>query len=137
MKTPQNFTRFIFLVFSSYFLVGFYLSAHQLLGVMGVYFLVIISAIIFKNIPCLKPIPKQLFAPLGGALLIALMVSVLASLTISWSMLWLFIVIPFLTTLLAVVEMQIAGFSQLMTFLSLTTLAAIGLGAGELIDLVI
>ncbi|GAB4226598.1 MAG: hypothetical protein Kow0049_05870 [Stanieria sp.] len=49
-------------------------------------------------------------------------------------MLWI-LVLPFLTTVLAVIEIQSASFSQKTQFLLLVTLAALGLGMGELIDL--
>ncbi|MGF1588629.1 MAG: hypothetical protein ACFCU7_05175 [Pleurocapsa sp.] len=54
-------------------------------------------------------------------LAIALIFSLLVSLTPAWSMLWVLVVIPFLTTLLAVIEIQSASFSQKTQFLLLAT----------------
>jgi hypothetical protein len=92
--------------------------------------------IVWKASPWLKNSPGLFFQEIWVLLAIALIVSLLVSLTASWSMIWVLVVLPLLTTLLAVIEIQSASFSQKTKFLLLVTLAALGLGMGEIIDLV-
>jgi hypothetical protein len=64
-----------------------------------------------------------------------LMLSVLLVLAATWSILIPIIVMPLAITFLANVEMRFAGFSRLNTLLCLAVLAGLGLGLGEIIDL--
>lgn len=119
----------------AYLLLGWYLSAHHLLWSIG--FLIAISflVIVWKTTPWLKKSLGLFSQEIWAILAIALIFSLLVSLTPSWSMLWVLFVLPLLTTLLAVIEIQPASFSQKTQFLLLVALAFLGLGMGELIDL--
>jgi hypothetical protein len=120
----------------AYLLLGLYLSAHHLLWLIGFFIAVSFLVIIWKASPWLKSLIGLFSQEIWAVLAIALIVSLLVSLTASWSMIWVLVVLPLFTTLLAVIEIQSASFSQKTKFLLLTTLAALGLGMGEIIDLV-
>lgn len=119
----------------AYLLLGWYLSVHHLLWSIGFFIAISFLAIAWKTSPWLKSLLGLLSQEIWAISAIALIVSLLISLTISWSMLWVIVVLPLLTTLLAVIEIQSTSFSQQTKFLLLTTLAALGLGVGEIIDL--
>lgn len=119
----------------TYFLLGWYLSAHHLLWLIGLFLAVSLLTVAWKVSPWLKSFVGLLSHELWAIVEIALLFSILVSLTPSWSMLWVLVVLPVLTTLLAVIEIQSASFSQKTQFLLLVTLAALGLGMGEIIDL--
>lgn len=119
----------------AYLLLGWYLSAHHLLWSIGFLIAVSFLAIAWKTSPWFKRLMGLFSQEIWAISAIALMVSLLISLTVSWSMLWVLVVLPLLTTLLAVIEIQSTSFSQQTKLLLLATLAALGLGIGEIIDL--
>lgn len=122
------------LLWLSYALLGWYLSAYHVFWYMGAFVTALALAIAWKSIPCLKSLIK-----LGSrgffVILTMLTISILFSLALTWSPLLILLIIPFVATFLAKLEMRFAGFSPKSTFLILTLLAGFGLGLGEIIDI--
>jgi hypothetical protein len=119
----------------AYFLLGWYLSAHHLLWLIGLSIAFFFLVISWKASPWLKSLMSLFSQEIGAISAIALTISLLVFLTTYWSELWFLVVFPLLTTLLAVIEIQSVNLSQLNRFVLLATLAAIGLGIGEIVDL--
>jgi hypothetical protein len=115
----------------SYALVGWNLSAHHVIWFAS--FFIVVLAIISSwatsewNSPLLGNVPI--------VLLIATAISLFVTLTLISSIFLTLGFIPILTTLFAWQEMRFWKFSRSYTFLTLTSVALLGLGLGELLDL--
>lgn len=125
------------LLWLAYALMGWYLSAHHIVWLVGAFVASVALAVAWKSSPLLERLVR--FGSQGWfvILIISLIISTSVALVATWSILLTLIVIPLVTTFLAKVEMRLAGFSQIDTFLFLTILAGFGLGLGEMIDLVL
>ena len=122
------------LLWLSYALLGWYLSAHHIFLVFGACVAVVALGVGWKrSIFYLEHLVR--FA--SQSWFIVLILSTLVTLAVTWSMFLPLIVMPFVTTFLAEVEMRFAGFNKLNTFWFLIILAGFGLGLGELIDIVL
>jgi hypothetical protein len=121
------------LVWLAYTLLGWYLSAHHIVWLVGAFVAAVALAVASKSSPWLE----RLVRFFSQGLFVVLTVSILLALAVTWSLLFPLIVLPFVTTFLAEVEMRFTGFSKLDTFWFLTVLAAFGLGMGEIIDIVL
>lgn len=118
----------------AYALLGWYLSFYHIFWFVGVCVASVGLSLSGKNIAALEHVFKLTSK---GLLIISVMLllCILLVLAATWSILVPIIVIPLAITLLANVEMRFAGFSRLNTLLFLTVIAALGLGFGEIIDL--
>jgi hypothetical protein len=118
----------------AYALLGWYLSAYHIFWFVGACVAALGLALSWKSIAALEQMMK--FASQGLLLIVAmLLVCVLVALAAARSILIPIIVIPLAITFLANVEMRFAGFSKFNTFLFLAIVASVGLGFGEIIDL--
>lgn len=121
----------------AYVLLGWYLSAHHVVWLVGAFVVFIAKAIIWKGSPLLNHLSnlgsQGLFAVIG----VSLFVSLSVALAITWSTSFAFIAIPFITTFFAQVEMGFYGFNKSQMLLFLTLTAGFGLIFGELVDLAI
>lgn len=114
----------------AYALLGWYLSAHHIVWLVGVFVTIVVLAAIRKSVfwvESLMNVKSQmvsLFLVLSGAI----------GLIATWSILFNFFLLPLSTTILADLEMRFSGFTPLDSFLVLTLLAAFGLAVGETID---
>lgn len=124
------------LLWLSYSLLGWYLSAYHVFWLMGALIAALPLAIAWRSIPCLEDLVR--FGSRGfRVILIMLVVSILISLITTWSLLVPLMLVPLITTFLAGLEMRFAGFGETSTFLLLIVLAGLGLGLGEIVDIMI
>lgn len=127
----------LMLLWLAYALLGWYLSAHHIVWLVGAFVAAFALAFASKGSPLLERLVRFGSQGLVAVLIISLIVSTSFVLAAIWSILFALIVIPLGTTFLAEVEMGFAGFSKLDTFLLLTVIAGLGLGLGELTDIVL
>lgn len=124
------------LLWLSYSLLGWYLSAYHVFWLMAALVAALPSVIAWKSVPCLEDIVR--FGSRGfRVILIMLVISILISLITTWSLLITLIIVPLITTFLAGLEMRFAGFSEINAFLLSIVSAGLGLGLGEIIDIMI
>ena len=121
------------LLWLAYGLVGWHLSAHHIVWFVGV--LIAIAAIAFAWTS--DAWLGGVFGYLPQVLLIALIVSLLITFTALLPMLVTLLIIPALTTALAWQEMQVLNFRGICFWGILIAVAMLGLGVGELTDLLI
>jgi hypothetical protein len=119
-----------------YTLVGWYLSAHHIVWLVGLFIASVILYIASKTNPILERLINFSSQGLLAVLFVSLTASMSIAMAVIWSMLWTLIFIPLSTTLLAELEMRVAGFDKTDTFWILTFFAAFGLIVGEITDLV-
>jgi glucan phosphoethanolaminetransferase (alkaline phosphatase superfamily) len=120
-----------------YALLGWYLSAHHIAWLVGAFVAALALAIVSKSSPWLDHLLKFISQGLVAFLIISLIVSISVALAVTKPILLSLIVMPLFSTFLAELEMNFAGFSQTIKFLTLTIIAGLGLGLGEIIDIVI
>ncbi len=125
------------LLWLAYALLGWYLSAHHIVWLLGAFVAVLSLAVAWKSSPLLERFVRFGFQGWFAVLTISLILSISVALAVTWSIFLPLIVIPLVTTILAEVEMRFVGLSRLNTFLFLTVMAGVGLGLGELIDIVL
>lgn len=118
-----------------YALLGWYLAAHHIFWLVGI---LIIGATIFivrRRNPLLQLLgwlaQQPLLIVVGLSLLFSLLVTALFIQPILASL----AVLPLITLLYALLEMQAAGFQQANTFLWLLIITSLGLCFGEAVDL--
>jgi len=121
----------------AYVLLGWYLSVHHVVWLVGAFVVFTAKAIIWKSSPLLKHLSnlgsQGLFVVIG----VSLFISISVALAITWSTSFAFIAIPFITTFFAQVEMGFYGFNKSQMLLILTLTAGFGLIVGEVVDLAI
>jgi len=118
----------------AYALLGWYLSAYDIFWFVGACVAAVGLGLSWKSIAAWEQILK--FASQGLLLIVAmLLMCILVALAAARSILIPIVVMPLAITFLANVEMRFAGFSRFNTFLFLAFVAALGLGFGEVIDL--
>jgi hypothetical protein len=113
-------------------LLGWYLSTHHIVWLVGAFVAVVPLAVAWKSSPWLECLVE--FGSQGSVVVLVISISVALVATNS-SILFTLIFMPLVTTFLAKVEMRFADFSQVDTFLFLMLLAVFGLGLGEMIDI--
>ncbi|MBW4511859.1 MAG: hypothetical protein KME64_35965 [Scytonematopsis contorta HA4267-MV1] len=119
------------LLWLAYAFLGWYLSAHHVIWLVGAFIVLVAFAIASKSIIWLESLVK--FG--SQTLVVVLALSASIALVATWSLLFSLLLVPLATTILANIEMGLAGFSDLNKFLTLTIIAAFGLAIGEMIDI--
>ena len=117
----------------AYVLVGWYLAAHHVVWFVGIFIAALVFALSLASTPWLH----GLFGYIPQALSIILIVSVLVTLVVTCSMLSTLVLIPFVTTVLAWQELRFLDFRKNQTFLILMAVAFLGLGLGEVVDILV
>ena len=121
----------LLLLWLTYTILGWYLSAHHIFLVIGTFVAVVALAVAWKSLTWLEDLIRFSFS--GWFLVLIFSASI--ALLLTSSLLFTLIFIPVVTTFLAAIEMRFAGFSKRDIFLVLTAIAGISLGLGEVIDL--
>ncbi|MCU0534066.1 MAG: hypothetical protein MUD14_09235 [Hydrococcus sp. Prado102] len=121
----------------AYALLGWYLSAHHIIWLVGAFVALVFLSVAWKGNPLLKQLLNLSSQGLVVVVLASIIVSILITLAITWNTAFNLIVIPFVATVLAQVESRFVGWSKPQAFLLLTLVAGFGLMFGEIIDLTI
>lgn len=120
----------------AYALLGWYLSAHHIVWLVGACVVFAAKAIVWKSSPLLNHLSKLGSQGLVVVISASLIVSLLVALAITWSTSFAFFAVPFITTFFAQVEMVVNGFNKSQKLSILTITAVLGLIFGEVVDLV-
>ena len=121
----------------AYTLLGWYLSAHHIIWLVGAFIAFTTLVIIWKSSPLLAHLSNLSSQGLFVVISVSLIFSLLVALAITWSTSFAFMIMPFITTFFAQVEMSFNGFNKLQRLFFLTLTAGLGLIFREGIDLVI
>ncbi|KOP27459.1 hypothetical protein AMR41_05550 [Hapalosiphon sp. MRB220] len=116
----------------AYAFLGWYLSVHHIVWLVGVLVVALVLALVGRSISWLNRLLDYGSQVLIVTVVLSASVIIVAILPLFFT----FIVTPLATTLLAEIELRFAGFSKRDALLFLTVLAALGLVVGETIDLV-
>ncbi|MBW4433814.1 MAG: hypothetical protein KME28_19395 [Pelatocladus maniniholoensis HA4357-MV3] len=116
----------------AYAFLGWYLSVHHIVWLVGVLVVALVLALVGRSITWLNRLLDYGSQVLIVTVVLSMSVIVVAILPIFFT----FIVTPLATTVLAEIELRFAGFSKRDALLFLTLLAALGLVVGETIDLI-
>jgi hypothetical protein len=114
----------------AYALLGWDLSAHHIVWLVGAFVTIVVLAAIRKSVfwvESLINIKSQMVS-------LILVLSASIALIATWSILFDLFLLPLAATVLADLDMRISGFRPFDSFLVLTILAALGLAVGETID---
>ena len=120
----------------AYALLGWYLSAHHIVWLVGAFVAAVALAFAWKSSPWLERLFRFCSQGLVAVLTISLIASILLALAATKTILVTLVIMPLFSTFLAELEMRFAGFNQINKFLILTIIAGLGLGLGEIIDIV-
>ncbi len=123
------------LLWLTYTLLGWYLSAHHIVWLVGAFIIVFALAVGWNSSSWLERLFEFVSRKLITVLIVSLAVTILVALATTWSILLKLILLPLGTVFLAEIEMCFAGFNRLNRFLMLTVLTGLGLGLGEMIDI--
>ncbi|AFZ26304.1 hypothetical protein Cylst_4205 [Cylindrospermum stagnale PCC 7417] len=121
------------LLWLAYGLLGWYIAAHHIVWLVGAFVAAIALVVVRKSLFWLD----GLVAFGSQTLVVILALSASIALIATWSLLFRLFLIPVATTVLADLEMRFAGFSKLDSFCVLTVIAVLGLGVGEMIDILL
>lgn len=119
----------------TYTLLGWYLSAHHIIWLVGAFIVVFALAVGWNKSHWLEQLVKSISRELVTLLIVSLVVSILVALATTWSILLSVVLLPLATVFLAEVKLGFAGFGKLNTLLMVTILAEFSLGIGEIIDI--
>ncbi|MBW4446100.1 MAG: hypothetical protein KME38_04255 [Spirirestis rafaelensis WJT71-NPBG6] len=122
----------LLLLWLAYAVLGWYLAAHHIVWLMGAFVTLVVLFVVSRSVYCLE----ALITFGSQTLIIVLALSGSIVLVATWSLLITLFILPLAATILAHLEMRFAGLNELYTFVILTILAGLGLGMGEIIDLV-
>ena len=125
----------LMLLWLTYTVLGWYLSAHHIVWLVGAFIIVLVLAVGWNSSYWLEGLVKFISQELVTVLIVSLVITTLVALATTWSMLLKLILLPLGTVFLAEIEMCFAGFNRLNRFLMLTVLTGLGLGLGEMIDI--
>jgi hypothetical protein len=117
----------------AYTWLGWYLSAHHIIWLMGAFVIALVLAVVWRSISWLERLVK--FG--SKTLVLILVLSTPIALVATWSLFVTFVIMPLATTILAEIELRFSGFSKRDTLLIITILAGFGLTVGEVIDIVL
>lgn len=118
----------------AYALLGWYLAAHHLFWLVGAFMAALSLTIVWKNLIWLENLEKSTFL----TWIVALMVSVaIALIGTHWILLSGLIILLLATTILANIEIHLAGFTKQEKFWILIISVVLGLVIGEIIDIAV
>jgi hypothetical protein len=120
-----------------YALLGWYLAAHHIFGLVGTFVVISTLVIAWKSNPVLELLAWLIKQQVLVVIVISLLFSVLVALTLVKPILLSLIVVPFITLLYALLEMRAAAFRQTEIFLWSIIITSLALGLGEAVDLFI
>ncbi|RUR73241.1 hypothetical protein ACF3DV_10350 [Chlorogloeopsis fritschii PCC 9212] len=121
----------VVLLWLSYAFLGWYLSVHHIIWVVGILVVGLVLTVVGQSLSWLD----RLIRYGSQILIIVLCLSASVALVATWSLFFTFVLTPLATTVLAEIELRFAGFSKRDALLLLSLIAAFGLGTGETIDL--
>lgn len=121
----------LFLLWLTYTLLGWYLAAHHIVWLLGAFVTVVVLFVVSKSIFWLEALIR--FG--SQTLIVVLALSASIFLVAIWPLLVTLFILPLAVTILAHLEMRLAGLSEVYTFVILTILAGLSLGMGEMIDI--
>lgn len=121
----------------AYALLGWYLAAHHIVWIAGLVTVVVTLSLAWKGIPLLKQLSWFSSQSLFIVTVINLVISLCVILLVTDFQFSGLIFLPVVTMLWANLEMRSAGFNQHRILLYLATIAGLGLGLGEAIDLLL
>ncbi|NMG09727.1 hypothetical protein [Brasilonema sp. UFV-L1] len=127
----------LMLLWLAYTLLGWYLSAHHIAWLVGIFIAVVALFVASKSSSLFERSFRFCSQGLFVVLMTSLAISTLVALAATWSILLTLLVIPLATTILAELEMRFTGLSKVDTFVVLTVLAGFGLIVGEMIDILL
>ena len=125
----------LMLLWLTYTVLGWYLSAHHIVWLVGAFIIVFALAVGWNSSYWLERLVEFISQKLVTVLIVSLVITTLVALATTWSILLELILLPLGTVFLAEIEMCFAGFNRLNRFLMLTVLTGLGLGLGEMIDI--
>ncbi len=118
-----------------YALLGWYLAAHHIFWLVGTLIVGATIAIAWKRNPLLQSLSWLLRQPLLIVIVLSFLFSLLVTTLFLQPILSSLLVLPLITLLYALIEIQAAGFQQVNTFLWLVVITSLGLCFGEAVDL--
>lgn len=118
----------------AYALLGWYLAAHHLFWLVGAFIAAITLTIAWKNLIWLEKLEKYTFLTWIVALIVSVSIALIAT---HWILLSGLIILLLATTVLANIEIHLAGFTGQEKFWILIISAVVGLVIGEIIDIAI
>lgn len=118
----------------AYAFLGWYLSAHHIIWLVGAFITSVALAVVWKSSPLLERFTSLGSQGLFVVVSISLIISLSVASAITWTTSFTLFVIPFVSMVLAQVEMSFSGFDKLSTFLCLMFIATTGLAFGEVVD---
>ncbi|PLZ88910.1 hypothetical protein CEN45_20680 [Fischerella thermalis CCMEE 5198] len=116
----------------AYAFLGWYLSVHHIVWLVGVLVVALVLTLVGRSISWLNRLLNYGSQVLIVVLALGSSVILVAFLPIFFT----FIITPLATTVLAEIELRFAGFSKRDALFLLTLLAGLGLVVGETVDLI-
>ncbi len=134
----RNTSLSLLLLWIAYAFLGWYLSAHHIIWLVGIFIATVPLFVGSKNNSLFER-SLSFFSPsLFVVFTISLIVSILLfALAVTRSILLPLIIIPLATTVLAELEMRLTDLNKLNAFVILTVIAGFGLVVGEMIDIML
>jgi hypothetical protein len=122
-------------LYLAYALLGWYLSAHHIIWLVGAFVTSVALAMAWKSSPLFERFTSLGSQGLFVVITVSLIISLLVALAITWTNSFPLVIIPFLAMILVQLEMSFSGFDKFATLLCLTFVATTGLVFGEVVDL--
>jgi hypothetical protein len=123
--------RSLVLMWLAYALLGWHISAHHIIWLVGAFVAVSILAVVEKSVSWLEK-----FMSLGSQMLsLVLVLGVSVALVATWSILFTLFLLPLSTTILAEIDLGFAGLSKRESLWAIAAVASFGLIVGETVDL--
>jgi hypothetical protein len=134
----RNTSLSLLLLWIAYAFLGWYLSAHHIIWLVGIFIATVPLFVGSKNSSVFERSLSFFSSRLFVGFTISLIVSILIfALAVTRSILLPLTIIPLATTVLAELEMRLTGLNKLNTFVILTVIAGFGLVVGEMIDIML
>ncbi|MBF2066644.1 MAG: hypothetical protein IGS39_19820 [Calothrix sp. C42_A2020_038] len=117
----------------AYTWLGWYLSAHHIVWLVGSVVTVFVLGIIWQTTSWLENLVE-----IGSrTLVVVLFLSISVTFIASWSIIFSLVLMPFATIMLANMELRLAGLSKSERFMLILISTGLSLGVGETIDLLL
>jgi hypothetical protein len=115
----------------AYTWLGWYLSAHHIVWLVGSFVTVFVIAVIYQTTSWL-----DWLAEIGSRILVVvLFLSITIATVVSWSIIFSLILMPLATIMLTNMELRFAGLTKSDRFLIIIIFAGLSLGFGEFVDI--